>query len=284
MTKILNLIAASAIATTAWVASSAVQAQQEATRSITHIAGGLYRAQNNFHYSVFLVTDEGIIATDPINREFAEWLKAEMAKRFDQPVRYVVYSHSDADHTTGGEVFADTATFVGHAASVPIFEASGHSPAPTVTFEDRMDLTLGGKTVELIFPGPSHTNNLIAMRFPEERALFMVDLVSVKRLPFQTLPHYHIPGAIEALKNIEALDYDILVTAHGPNGVPADVTVEKEYLEALLAQVSAAREEGLSVAQAQARISLPDYADWGFYEAWLPLNVEGMYRILDEAE
>jgi glyoxylase-like metal-dependent hydrolase (beta-lactamase superfamily II) len=283
MKKILKLIAASAIAAAAWVATGAAQVQEEAVRSITHIAGGLYRAQNNFHYSAFLVTEEGIIATDPINREFAEWLKAEMTERFDQPVRYVVYSHSDADHTAGGEVFADTATFVGHAASVPVFEESGHSPAPTVVFEDRMDLTLGGKTVELIFPGPSHTDNLIAMRFPEERALFMVDLVVVKRLPYQTLPGYHFPGAIDALKRIEALDYDILVTAHGANGVPADATAMREYLEALLAQVSAARDEGLSLAEAQARIALEDYADWGQYEAWLPLNIEGLYRILGEA-
>ena len=31
-----------------------------------------------------------------------------------QPVRYVVYSHSAFDHSTGGAVFADTARFVGH--------------------------------------------------------------------------------------------------------------------------------------------------------------------------
>jgi glyoxylase-like metal-dependent hydrolase (beta-lactamase superfamily II) len=284
MKEILKLIAASAIAATAWIATGSAQAQGEAVRSITHIAGGLYRAQNNLYYSAFLVTDEGIIATDPINREFAEWLKAELAERFDQPVRYVVYSHSDADHTTGGEIFADTATFVGHSASVPIFEESGHGPAPTVVFDDRMDLTLGGKTVELIFPGPSHTDNLIAMLFPEERALFLVDLVAVKRLPFQTLRAYHIPGAIDALKRIETLDYDILVTAHGPNGVPGNVTATREYFEALLAKVNAARDEGLSLAEAQARIALEDYADWGQYEAWLPLNIEGLYRILDEAE
>ena len=108
--------------------------------------------------------------------------------------------------------------------------------------------------------------------------------MAVKRLPFQTLRVYHIPGAIDALKRIETLDYDILVTAHGPNGVPGNVTATREYFEALLAKVNAARDEGLSLAEAQARIALEDYADWGQYEAWLPLNIEGLYRILDEAE
>ena len=35
----------------------------QAKRAITHIAGDLYRFQNNFHFSVFLVTPEGVIAS-----------------------------------------------------------------------------------------------------------------------------------------------------------------------------------------------------------------------------
>ena len=52
---------------------------------------------------------------DPIGPGMAEWLKAEFASRFGVPVRYVVYSHFHWDHASGGDVFADTARFVGHA-------------------------------------------------------------------------------------------------------------------------------------------------------------------------
>ena len=95
------------------------RAQQPAaapTRSITNVTGQLYRAQNNNHYPVFLVTPEGVILTDPISRDFSLWLKAEIARRFNAPVRYVLYSHHDWDHASGGAVFADTAEFVGHSA------------------------------------------------------------------------------------------------------------------------------------------------------------------------
>ena len=44
--------------------------------------GDVYRAQNNNHNTVFLATSEGIILGDPINAEFSEWLKAELADRF----------------------------------------------------------------------------------------------------------------------------------------------------------------------------------------------------------
>jgi glyoxylase-like metal-dependent hydrolase (beta-lactamase superfamily II) len=96
-------------------AAAAQQAPAAPARSITNITGQLYRAQNNNHYTVFLVTPDGVIMSDPINRDFARWLKGEIATRFRVPVRYVLYTHRDWDHASGGVVFADTAEFVAHA-------------------------------------------------------------------------------------------------------------------------------------------------------------------------
>jgi glyoxylase-like metal-dependent hydrolase (beta-lactamase superfamily II) len=79
-----------------------------------HVTGDLYRARNGNWYTIFLVTSDGIILGDPINTDFASWLKAELAARFDVPVRFVVYSHSHFDHAQGGRAFADTAQFVAH--------------------------------------------------------------------------------------------------------------------------------------------------------------------------
>jgi glyoxylase-like metal-dependent hydrolase (beta-lactamase superfamily II) len=95
------------------LASASLLAQGAPERSITELRDGLYRAQNNQHYTVFLVTSEGIILSDPISTEFSTWLKAELARRFNTPVRYVLYSHHHWDHASGGAVFADTAEFVG---------------------------------------------------------------------------------------------------------------------------------------------------------------------------
>jgi len=96
------------------VLATVASAQQPPQRGIVNITGQLYRAQNNNHYTVFLVTPEGVIMSDPINRDFGRWLKGEIATRFKVPVRYVLYTHRDWDHASGGVVFADTAEFVGH--------------------------------------------------------------------------------------------------------------------------------------------------------------------------
>ena len=53
-----------ALLLSASLVSPTVHAQDQ--RAITQIAGDLYRFQNNFHYSVFLVTPGGVIVT--VNR------------------------------------------------------------------------------------------------------------------------------------------------------------------------------------------------------------------------
>ena len=184
MYKSIPRLGLAAIAALGVIAAPPPAEAQEAKRAIVKVAGDLYRFQNNFHYSVFLVTPEGVIATDPINAGAAKWLKAEIAKRFKVPVKYVIYSHDHRDHIAGGEVFADTATFVAHEnAKATIIGEKRPTAVPDVTFAERMDIELGGKRVELTYVGPSHSDNSIVMRFPAERALFAVDIVTVNRLP-----------------------------------------------------------------------------------------------------
>jgi glyoxylase-like metal-dependent hydrolase (beta-lactamase superfamily II) len=262
------------------IGTGTVLAQQAPTREITQVAGDLYRFQNNFHYSVFLVTPEGVIATDPIDAEAAAWLKDEIERRFDQPIKYVVYSHDHADHISGGEVFAEAgAIVVAHEnARRTIIGEQRPTAVPQLTFEHRMNIELGGKTVELIYPGRSHSDNLIAMRFPEERAVFAVDFISVERLPYQNLSDAYFPDWIEAVKEIEGLDFDILLPGHGPVGTKADATDHRRYLEDLHDAVLGAARQGQSLEEMQASITLDKYQDWEQYEAWRPLNIEGMHN------
>lgn len=261
------------------MAAIPAQAQQSETkRLITKIAGDLYRFQNNFHYSVFLVTDEGVIVTDPINAEAAAWLKAEIAERFDQPIRYLVYSHDHRDHSAGGEVFAEEgAIVVAHERTKEVIIGEQRPTAvPDLTFNDRMTLTLGGKIVELIYVGPSSSDNTIVMHFPAERALFAVDFIAVKRLPFRTLSDSYFPHWIDAIRIVEAIDFDILVPGHGQLGVKADAADHRAYLESLYNEVLAGLRAGQSVEEMKTSVTLDAYREWGQYDNWREENIEGM--------
>jgi glyoxylase-like metal-dependent hydrolase (beta-lactamase superfamily II) len=263
------------------VMSTAAHAQeQEAQREITQVAGDLYRFQYNFHVSVFLITPEGVIATDPIDASAAAWLRDQIEERFNQPIKYVIYSHDHADHIAGGEVFEEAgAIVVAHEnAKRAILGEQRPTAVPDITFSDEMAIELGGKTVELIYPGRSHSDNLIVMRFPEERAVFTVDFISVKRLPYQDLADSYFPDWIEAIKQVEALEFDTLIPGHGPLGTKADATEHRQYLEDLHAAVLEATRAGQSLDDMKAKITLDKYQDWGQYQDWRPMNIEGMYN------
>jgi glyoxylase-like metal-dependent hydrolase (beta-lactamase superfamily II) len=103
------------LATKAWTQARAVYQQtQYKGMEIGRLTGEVYYARMDDYVSAFMVTSEGIILVEPIGPDMAAWLKAELARRFKTPVKYVIYSHSHWDHSSGGAAFADTAQFVGH--------------------------------------------------------------------------------------------------------------------------------------------------------------------------
>ena len=256
------------------------QSPQAPVREISKIGGEVYRFRNQNHYSVFAVTPAGVIATDPINADAARWLKAEIAQRFNQPVRYVVYSHDHADHISGGEVFADTAMVMAHEnAKAAIIGERRPTAVPQVTFSDRMTIELGGTVLELVHVGKNHSDNSLVMRFPRERILFAVDFIPVNSYAFRDFPDAYMPDWIESLRRVEAMDFDVLAPGHGPLGTKASVTMFREYLQDLRAEVIRYARGGKSADEMKQLIVLPKYAAWGPKE-WFPLNIEGMYRLV----
>jgi len=330
-------------------ASSALAATPPAPKRIIEmVSGDIWRAGNGNWWAMSYVTPAGIILADPINPEFAAWLKAELDTRFPKlPVRYVIYSHSHWDHIEGGRAFAATAQFVaqegvaknmdgryphmpgdmldrnqngtieqeeidgpsnahpGICGMGPNFVAShdrngdGHLtpaelyadvPHPDITYSRRMEITLGGRTVQLIFPGKNHADDGTVIYFPAERVVFSTDFPadalvgkSMRSLPSAcgAFDEHPIADWIASYRTIEALDFDILAQGHGSvNFTKADVTEGREYFEYLRDQVLAAMRAGKSLDEMRKTILLDKYKDWAFYDRLRVMNIEAAYNNL----
>jgi glyoxylase-like metal-dependent hydrolase (beta-lactamase superfamily II) len=248
------------------VVTADAQSQQIQRYEITQVTDDLYRAANNTHRTVFLVTDEGIILADPVNVEFSAWLRSELDERFDVPVRYVLYSHSHADHASGGASFSDTAVFVGHEnmeSAIAAFdpEIAADIRSPDVLYSDRMVVKLGGQSVELVHPGPAHSDDMSVLFFREQRVGFAVDYANVKRLPGQ-LQMYTFDQYASAIGAILTLDIDTVVIGHGNVGHREDLDEYLGFLRHLQAEVAAAIAEGQSLEEVQESVQLPEYSHW----------------------
>ena len=254
--------------------------------SVKYISDGLYVFRWWVYRNIFLVTDEGVIVTDPMNPKAAKVLRNEISKITDKPVKYVVYSHNHHDHISGGNIFKEEgAKFVGHK---NILKELGDHPSPVIplpdiTFEDEYTLKLGNRVLELTYFGPNHGDSLAVMRLPKEKILFIVDIVTPRRVAFRSMPDFWPDEWIRSLKEIEQMDFDYVISGHGPTNQPAIdpgmvVAEQRIYLEDLMAAVKAEIDKGThSPDKLRQIVKLPKYEDWRSYDEWLPMNIERIW-------
>ncbi len=213
----------------------------------TKVADGVYTFRYLFHRNMFIVTDEGVIVTDPMSPLAAKTLRAEIAKVTDQPVEYVVYSHEHWDHISGGQIFQDEgARFISHARCIDEFKRNPSKIVviPEGTYKKRFDIELGGRTLELRYFGRNHGECLTVMRLPKEKIAFVVDIVTPKWLPYRNMPDTYPRDWVRTLREMErTLDVTRIIPGHGPPTAPASaIREQREYLENLMAAVMAVRE------------------------------------------
>ena len=254
--------------------------------SVKHVGNGIYVFRWWVYRNFFVVTDDGVIVSDPLNPKAAKLMQREIRKITDKPVKYVIYSHNHHDHVSGGNVFkAEGAKYIGHKNILKQFEdhPSPVLPIPDIVFDDSYTVKLGGRTIELSYFGPNHGDSLIVMRFPEEKILFVTDIVTPRRVAFRGMPDFWPDEWVRSLKEIEKMDVDYVISAHGPESEPAidPASVIKEqrvYIEDLMVAIKKAMDAGVhSPDQLRTQVKLPKYENWQYYEQWLPMNIERIW-------
>ncbi len=194
------------------------------------LAEGLYSFRWGAYRSLFMVTGEGVIATDPISPEAAIAYRKAIATVTEQPVRYVVYSHAHWDHARGGQIFKDEgAQFVAQERCVTNFKESPNPDIvmPDITFTDTYSVELGGQSLDLYYYGPSHGTCLIAMIPRPHKMLYTVDLVTPRPAGGGYLPwdpqvaDFHFNNAVSYLQQLEKLaETEQLTSVIGAHLVP----------------------------------------------------------------
>jgi glyoxylase-like metal-dependent hydrolase (beta-lactamase superfamily II) len=244
----------------------------------TKIADGVYQFRYRGHNGLFVIGQNGVLAVDPISVDAAKVYVEEIKKVTPKPVRWLVYSHHHFDHISGGAAFGKV-EIIAHERAKERLQVLKNTniPLPTSTFKNRKTVDLGGKRVDLIYPGKSHSNNLIIVYLPKERIAFTVDFVSNRQVGFMTLPDSYLPELIEAQRKLAQLDFETLLFGHGPPAKKEVVEENIAFFTDLMTEVKNLVAQGLSLDEIKQKVSLPKYESWGRYKEWLPLNAERVY-------
>src|SRR5499426_4834302 len=120
----------------------------------------VYIFRNVNHQAMFIVTEEGVIVTDPVaygRPTGGQSYLDEIRKVTDKPIKYVIYSHHHFDHVAGGKALKDAgATFVAHKRAKDRLAVlkDPHTVLPDETVSDSgRIITLGGTRLELTYHG-----------------------------------------------------------------------------------------------------------------------------------
>lgn len=263
---------------------AAARQQSPPLFATTKVAENVYLFRYQFHQAMFIVTPEGVIATDPIAYLRPQAAKAyleEIRKITQAPIRYLVYSHHHYDHISGGWPFKEAgATVVAHRnARTRLLELGNPDiPLPDVVVDDFYAIELGGVRLELHYTGRNHSDNSLLMLLPREKLAFTVDFVSFGSVLFRDLPDGFIPDWFASLERVLQLDWDRMIAGHpipgGRLGTKDDVRAQLAYMTDLSQAVREAAAQGKCWDAAMKEMKLPKYETLANYANFLPMNIE----------
>lgn len=266
MKRLLLSAAFAAIATCASAQVPAAPATPAAAPMFdtTRIDEGVYRFRYQGHNAMFVVSPQGVIATDPISfrrPQAAVAYLAEIRKITPAPIRYLVYSHTHYDHATGGKVFKDAgATVVAHRLAKERLSKISNPDLvlPDETVDERRTLTVGDKRVDLIYLGRNHSDNALVMLLPKEKILFASDWAGSAPNPAGFGADTWPDEWVEGLRKVLTLDWDRMIMGHGTNlGTKADVRKQIDFMTDAKAAAKVLMDGGRCNTEGRAGSSLP---------------------------
>ena len=164
--------------------------------AVEPLGGNAYLFRHGGHRSLFVIGENGVIVTDPINPQVAAAYRQAIAGITNQPVRYVVYSHYHWDRIAGAEIFTrEGARVVAPRGCVERLRVNPHPDVvqPELDFDEQSRLDVGSASLELHDFGPAHSDCLAVF---VARPANVMQLVEVVNPPVATFPHHPLASYI----------------------------------------------------------------------------------------
>ncbi|SDU01622.1 MBL fold metallo-hydrolase [Stappia sp. ES.058] len=227
-------------------ASGATRARAEAklhivpvTATVTAIVGeAAQRSPDNLANNAtfgLIDTDDGLVLVDPGgSRKGAAALDAAIATVSDKPVVLVIDTGGQDHRWLGNAYWIERGARVIASADAVADQRSRASLQFTMltqllgpalegteavfaqeTFEDRIEVDVGGRHIEIVHPGPAHTPGDSFVWLADEQVVFSGDIVFTGRL-LGLLDVSSLQGWIDAFETMAALKPAHVVPGHGP--------------------------------------------------------------------
>ena len=227
-------------------------------------------------------------------------LRRAVRRQTSLPVCYVINTHAHPDHVFGNAAFAeDKAVFVGHRNLASALQnrwphyrrslahALGEEAAaqaamilPGQAVASDMTLDLGGRELRLRAWPTAHTDADLTVLDRSTGALWLGDLLFVRRMPSLD---GSLKGWLAAMADLRAMPVRVAIPGHGPpsRDWPSALDAQQRYLQALLQDTRAAVKTGKTLSQAVAQAQGAGAGAWLLFDAYHARNVTTAYTELE---
>jgi glyoxylase-like metal-dependent hydrolase (beta-lactamase superfamily II) len=148
---------------------------------------------------------------------------------------------------------------------------------PTRTFDRKLTLKIGGESVQLIHVGGRHASDMSLIYFPGERLLYVVDVISVRRLPVDMDIYDAATDTFPVIDRALALKPALVAPGHGEVGTRQQLLEFRQYCRDLVRGVRIGIAAGKSLAEIQVSVLLEPYQGWSRFNDWRERNIAGVY-------
>jgi glyoxylase-like metal-dependent hydrolase (beta-lactamase superfamily II) len=239
------------------VVSGAYLYVQVRSLGVERLSDDLYVLRGLGGNTAVLRTDAGAVVVDTMTVPLQGARIRELARELTgMETVLLINTHYHLDHTHGNPAFSpgiivmSTARTRSHMLVLDGEFWSGESAAflPNDVFDDRQKLNIGGKTLELLHPGPGHTDGDLVVLFVEEGTVHLGDLMFNRLYPRIDLgAGGTVRGWPSALDRVMAMAFDRVIPGHGATTDRDGLLQFRAFMMQLadLAAASAARGESL---------------------------------------
>ena len=156
---------------------------------------------------------------------------------------------------------------------------------PDRTFDDRLELDVGGRLVELIEVGPAHTSGDTLAYVPDAATIYTGDILFIGGTPIVWAGP--LANWVAACDLMLGMDIETVVPGHGPITDKGGVAQVRDYLSFVDVRARQHHVSGDDAWEAARAIAheigaRPDFSGWGEFGR-IVVNVETAYRSFDAA-
>jgi cyclase len=234
---------------------------------VTKISDSMYKLYvSDYVYMYTFSGPDGTLLIDTGYEVEEKILRQKLIELGAADIKYIVNTHSNADHIGGNQFFHD-AIIIAHTKCREYLLTESDflkEGLPNLTFSDQLILRFNSEEIRIIAMPGGHTSDDIILYFINQNLVFLGDIIVADSFPVIWLDYYEDVGVAKLVANLDQIirmfpDDVKFISSHGRDYTKSDIKEYYKMVTETMSIVKNAIDEGKTLEQILKDDILRDY-------------------------